>query len=76
VRNGDNGLLVPIGDTQALAKALRILISDADLRARMGQQSRARAEREFSSERVIGETLEVYRSLAETGALAADRQSP
>jgi glycosyltransferase involved in cell wall biosynthesis len=67
VRNGDNGLLVPIGDALALAKALRILISNADLRRRMGKRSRARAEREFSSERVIGETLAVYRSLAETG---------
>jgi len=76
VRNGDNGLLVPMRDTQALAKALRILISDADLRRRMGKQSRARAESEFSAEQVISETLAVYRSLADAGALAADRQSP
>jgi glycosyltransferase involved in cell wall biosynthesis len=67
VRDGDNGLLVPIRDTQALAHALRIMISDADLRRRMGNQSRARVEREFSSERVISETLGVYRALSETG---------
>jgi len=73
VRNGDNGLLVPIGDVQTLADALRTLIFDADLRMRMGKESRARAEREFSSEQVIRETLAVYRSLADTGA---DRQSP
>jgi glycosyltransferase involved in cell wall biosynthesis len=66
VRNGDNGLLVPAGDAQALADALRTLIFDADLRRRMGEQSRARAEREFSSERVIGETLAVYRSFVPT----------
>jgi glycosyltransferase involved in cell wall biosynthesis len=59
---------VPMRDTQALADALRILISDADLRTRMGKQSRARAEREFSSEQVISETLAVYCSLADTGA--------
>ena len=63
VRSGDNGLLVPAGDVRALAKALRILISDADLRRRMGARSRARAEREFSSEWVTRETLAVYRSL-------------
>jgi len=63
VRNGDNGMLVPVGDALALAKALRILISNADLRRRMGKRSRARAEREFSSERVISETLAVYRCL-------------
>ncbi len=63
VQNGDNGLLVPVGDAPALAKALRTLISDARLRDRMGKRSSVRAEREFSSERVIGETLAVYRSL-------------
>jgi glycosyltransferase involved in cell wall biosynthesis len=67
VRNSDNGLLVPIGDAQALADALRILISDADLRKRMGQRSRARAEREFSSELVVSETLGVYRSFCRDG---------
>ena len=76
VRHGDNGLLVPVGDAHALADALRILISDADLRGLMGKRSRARAEREFSSERVIGETLEVYRPLASTGNLAVAVHSP
>jgi glycosyltransferase involved in cell wall biosynthesis len=66
VRNGGNGLLVPIGDAGALADALRTLIFDADLRRRMGEESRARAEREFSSERVIGETLAVYQSFFPT----------
>jgi glycosyltransferase involved in cell wall biosynthesis len=76
VRNGENGILVPVRDTQALANALRILISDADLRTRMGKQSRARAEREFSSERVIGETLAVYRSFADTRRSEKRVQSP
>jgi glycosyltransferase involved in cell wall biosynthesis len=73
VRNGVNGLLVPVGDVQALADALRTLIFNASLRRRMGEESRARAEREFRSERVIGETLAVYRSLADTGRLAEGR---
>src|SRR5262249_3025737 len=66
VQDGVNGLLVPVGDVPALAKALRILISDADLRKRMGKQSRVRAEHEFTSGRVISETLAVYYSLAVT----------
>ena len=73
VRNGDNGLLVPVGDTQALAHALHTLICDADLRSRMGKQSRARAEREFSSERVISETLAVYRALADAEVVEQQR---
>jgi len=67
VRHGDNGLLVPVGDAPALANALRTLILDADLRTQMGKRSRARAEHEFSSERVIGETLTVYDSLFRDG---------
>jgi glycosyltransferase involved in cell wall biosynthesis len=67
VQNGVNGLLVPVGNVPALAKAMRILIADADLRTRMGKQSRARAAREFSSARVIDETLAVYRFLADSG---------
>jgi glycosyltransferase involved in cell wall biosynthesis len=63
VENGDNGLLTPVGNVPALAKALSILIADAGLRSRMGKQSRSKAEREFSSKQVIGETLAVYRSL-------------
>lgn len=37
VTDGENGLLVPAGDIQALATALRRLIVDPDLRARLGK---------------------------------------
>jgi glycosyltransferase involved in cell wall biosynthesis len=70
VKNGDNGLLVPAGDVPALAKALRILIADEDLRSRMGKRSRARAEGEFTSEQVIAQTLGVYRSLTDTWTIS------
>ena len=42
VEDGDNGFLVPIKDPEAVADRLRRLISDPDLRRRMGQQGRAR----------------------------------
>lgn len=41
VEHGVTGLLVPPGDAQALADAMRGLIDDADLRARMGEAGRA-----------------------------------
>jgi glycosyltransferase involved in cell wall biosynthesis len=66
VRNGYNGFLVPARNINALANALNILLSDADLRRTMGIRSRVRAEREFSSEQVNSETVAVYRSLAST----------
>jgi glycosyltransferase involved in cell wall biosynthesis len=60
VREGENGLLVPVRDSAALAAALRRLIGDPDLRSRLGAAGRRRAEREFASSIVIGETLGVY----------------
>lgn len=63
VRDGDNGFLVPVRDAQALALALRGLIQNADLRAKMGRRGREIVLAEFSQERVIAETLAVYREL-------------
>jgi glycosyltransferase involved in cell wall biosynthesis len=63
VRDGDNGLLVPAKDAGALAQALRTLLADPSLRARMGARGREIAESGFSVERVVAETLAVYRTL-------------
>jgi len=61
VRDGDNGLLVPPRAVPPLAQALRRLIEDEELRARMGARGRERAVAEFSVDRVIADTLAVYR---------------
>ncbi len=63
VRDGDNGFLVPVRDAQALALALRGLIQNPDLRAKMGRRGREIVLAEFSQEQVIAETLAVYREL-------------
>jgi glycosyltransferase involved in cell wall biosynthesis len=67
VRNGENGLLVPVRDSKALAAALRLLIESAPLRAQMAAKGREIAVSEFSVERVVGETLGVYRELLASG---------
>jgi glycosyltransferase involved in cell wall biosynthesis len=61
VRHQDNGLLVPARDSRALAGALRHLVENADVRTKMARRSRERAVAEFSLERVIADTLAVYR---------------
>lgn len=61
VNDGDNGVLVPPRDADALADALRRLIADAGLRAQMGARSRERALAEFSQTQVIAQTLQLYR---------------
>jgi glycosyltransferase involved in cell wall biosynthesis len=63
VEHGQNGLLVPIRDPQALADALETLVRDPALRNAMGQRGRARVEGEFSLDTVVRKTLAVYRDL-------------
>lgn len=63
VRHGDNGFLVPVGDVSQLAKVLRQLIKDSKLRERMGARGALIAAEEFSSDRVIKETLLLYEKL-------------
>lgn len=63
VDHGYNGLLVPVKNHVALADALGQLVRDKNLRLQMGQRSRERALAEFAQERIIHETLDVYKQL-------------
>jgi glycosyltransferase involved in cell wall biosynthesis len=63
VRDGETGLLVPPRDAEATAAALGRLIEDAALRRRMGEHARALAEREFSVDRFLADSLAVYDDL-------------
>ena len=63
VRHNENGLLVPVRDHLALAQALKMLIEDPSLRERMGARGRKIVLEEFTVEKVIKETLSLYKSL-------------
>jgi len=63
IRNGQDGLLTPCGDIGSLADALLRLVSDADLRRRLGQAGREHVEAEFTWERSFGRVLGVYQNL-------------
>lgn len=58
--DGETGLVVPVGDAEALGSALSRLLSDDALRARMGAHARERAVAEFGVERMVERTLAVY----------------
>ena len=60
-----NGLLVPAREVEPLVHALQSLIDNPTLREEMGRHGRRRAVAEFSSARVITETLSVYQSMLE-----------
>lgn len=61
VKHGENGMQVPPRDPRALAEAIALLAADADVRRRMGSESRAIAVASFSEEKIVGEYLELYR---------------
>lgn len=65
VMHGVNGLIVPVGDAEALAEALLELLNDPARCARMGEQARARIEARFSLDRVAQQLVELYRSVLE-----------
>ena len=60
VRDGCEGLLVPPGDPDALTHAISRLIEDPTLRASLGRAGVARAQKEFTIQRHIARTLDVY----------------
>lgn len=60
VVEGEEGLVVPHKDSEALARALIQLIRDAKLRIAMGAKARVRAKARFCSSRVIDATLAIY----------------
>ena len=59
VVDGVTGLLVPAGQAGPLAAALRRLVGDAGLRARMGAAGRARALELYTERAVVERTLDL-----------------
>ncbi|HBT62661.1 MAG TPA: glycosyltransferase family 1 protein, partial [Elusimicrobia bacterium] len=60
VRHEETGLLVPPRDGRALAAALRRLIEDAGLRARLGRNARGLAIAEFAEQKAVRRMLLLY----------------
>ena len=65
VVDGECGLVVPVRDAGALARAIARLYEDDTLRDRFGAAARARIAGEFKIERTIEQTLALYRELVE-----------
>ena len=58
IDHGQNGLLAPPGDVQALAQALAQLLTDPEQRRAMGRAARAKVEREFDVRRNVAQLRE------------------
>ena len=61
IEDGVDGLLVPPRDVAALRAAIERLLGDDELRTRLGEAARAKAEREWSWDAATDALLDVYR---------------
>ncbi len=62
VHHEENGLLVPPADPVALAQAIQRLADNPDEAFRLGRQGRVRAERQFTLQRMILQTEQLFSS--------------
>lgn len=65
IRNKENGLLVPPGDSPALAAAILELLTDRPKAAMLGNNAKDFIKREFSLEKMAEQTEAVYRECIE-----------
>ncbi|MDF2936716.1 MAG: glycosyltransferase family 4 protein [Paenibacillaceae bacterium] len=68
IEDGRNGLLVPSGDSAALAAALETLIEDPGYRYELARAAWEKAKKSYSLTRVIQQLAAVYRSFGATAA--------
>ena len=76
VTDGVDGLLVPVRDAVALARAIARLLDDPSLARRLGETARAKALAEYDERQIVARTLDVYRELAggTVGVRAVDQR--
>lgn len=65
IADGENGLLVPIGDVPAVARALAAVLGDRARAAALGTAARATVEQRFANTDIAGKWLEAYDSVRE-----------
>lgn len=65
VQHGISGLLVPVGDPDALARAVESLIADSAKRTALGEAARKRAREFFSADVIVPRYEQLYRRVCE-----------
>lgn len=63
---GETGELVPSGDRAAFAEAVMRLLADPGRAGALGEAGRARVERDFPIERMLGDTERLYRAFLQS----------
>ena len=67
ITDGVNGILIPPKDPSALAKTVVRVLNDKEFARSIGLLARKKVEQEFSVEKMVAETEEVYMSLLKAG---------
>jgi glycosyltransferase involved in cell wall biosynthesis len=68
--DGVTGLLVPPEDSMALAQAIKRLAADPALRQRLGQAAQLKFQQEFTSDKMVEITNQLYRTMLPAPALS------
>ena len=67
VTHGETGLLVEPEDAVSTAEAIRELLTDVDLRSRMGARGRTLVLERYTVERMVDGVLAVYDEILDPG---------
>ena len=73
VRDGQDGLMVPVGDVQALVQASAMLIAKPTLREKMGLKAAEDAPARFSLERLGADYAKLYEEVSASSRSAPPR---
>lgn len=63
IRDGEDGLLFPVGDVDALVAALDRLMSDSALKETLGRAGRKRIQTAFSFDAFMGNLIDIYEEI-------------
>jgi glycosyltransferase involved in cell wall biosynthesis len=66
VIEGENGLLVEVGDVDGLARAIELVLDRSDTAARLADAARTTIETRFTWDRIAEQTIDVYRQVMES----------
>ncbi len=75
VRDGIDGLVTPPNNAPAIAAAIRRLAGDAQLRKKLASSARERIKRDFTVQRMVDDTLAMYRAVLERRSAAPMRRA-
>lgn len=63
IEDGRSGLLVSVGEPVAIAEAVDQILKNSELKKTIESNARSRAIREFSAEKMVDRTVELYREV-------------